>query len=334
MQIISSSLESASNVFLHAGYISAYARELRSWAYDPVGVTDWNVAEALRLEGETLGDVPAAAALALQGDWVQMALATAVFFGTLQVVSMRRTEHLAPVVGLLCLSMAMCSHGSGPDNPPVTAKPLVGVPALVDETQRDEYPWKDLELEPYAHPEDATHVILHGLVADAIINSRGRLSSLADIEREVGLPTNDPTEGMAQAIRAYGVDGWGREMSLSSNGSHYTVRSAGADGVFLTEDDMFVTVEQCRNESWDASRHVFFLRPHEGSVAVFFHAYPGKHFRFNHRSEARELTGTHLFDYLGVGDLTDQRRVVAEKAYASISEGLAYEPLVMQRSAL
>jgi hypothetical protein len=329
MRIISSSIEAASETFLHAGYVSAYPRSFGSYAYEPLGDLHWDVAEALRLEGETLGDAPIAAALSLNGDWLPMTLGVAVFFGAILAAYSLRERFAVPAVALLGLLSVTCSRGKTIDDP---SWPALRTPQIVIAEPPGDPPWKDLERRRYAHPGDATHVILHGIVADAIINFTTPVHDLAAIQDEVALPTTDLTEGEAYALRSYGLDGWGREMRLSTAGKRHTVTSAGADGMFRTEDDISLTVKQCDNESWDISRHVYFIRPHEGSVAVYYHRYPGTHFRYNHEKEARALTGTRLFDFLRPADLEDFQKTRAERIYASASEGLSHEPLIMQRS--
>lgn len=328
MQILASSIEKASEAFLHAGYISAYPREFEAYGYNTVSGVQYEVAEALRLEGETLAShIPSQdftsllAAVTGSGDWLPLALGCAGFFGALAgAYAVRQRLGGAPrlvgqiaacLIAVLCLAAATCST-SGPEPLP------------------DEAPWEGVEIRDYANPEDATFVILNGIIADGIINVGQAVETLPNIQNEVGLPASTLTEGQAYALKTYGLDGWGREMRLDREGNAYTVTSAGADGAFDSEDDISVTVAPCNNETWDVKRHAFFLREHEGSLLLFFHRWTGSHFLYRNPVEASELTGGELYDFLTTEDMYEELRSEVQTTWDEATDGLAHEPMVLQ----
>jgi hypothetical protein len=328
MQILASSITRASEVFLHAGYISANPRTFGGYMYSADSDVHYEVAESLRLEGETLAShIPAydpgslLAAVAGSGDWLTMALGTAGFFGGLAGVYLigKRLggaprlvgQMAAALVAALCLVAATCSTTGDPPLP-------------------EDPPWEGVEIKPYAHPEDATFVILHGIVADGITNLGRHITSLANIQDEVGLPASSLTEGQAYALQTYGLDGWGREMRLERIDNYYIVTSAGADGAFDTDDDISLRANPTCNENWDEQRRAFFLREQEGSIHIFFHRWTGAHFVYNDEDGSLALTGTDLFDYITEEDLYGEQIDLMQGAWDATTDGLAYEPMVMQ----
>lgn len=191
-------------------------------------------------------------------------------------------------------------------------------------------PWEGAELRDYENPELATLVLIHGIITPAIVNVGQPIANLANIQNEVGLPTQELTEGEAYAVQNYGLDGWGREMELTVLSGSYIVTSAGPDGELETADDIEVTVTQTNNSEFDYERSAFFLRRVDGDLHVFFHRWNGDLFEYNHRDEANVLTGSTLFDFWQESELEDSKFEQALAAYDAIDQEVEHEPLVLQ----
>jgi hypothetical protein len=196
-------------------------------------------------------------------------------------------------------------------------------------------PWRDVERRAYADPEAATQAILHGIIADGIGGVNFRVEELRHIQLEVGLPTDNPSEGMAYALKTYGYDGWGRDFRLTYGedewGTYmYTVTSAGADGSFDTEDDIAIEVGESTNESWDLWRWAFFLRrDRDGSLVSLFHRFRGEHFEYLHQAEAQALTDAEVFDLFDQGDL-EQWRDTFESQLDAAAADVDHDPILLQ----
>lgn len=330
MEILGASLTSAADTFLHSGYISAYPRALRPEQVFPdtytSSVTQVDVTEALRLSGEPLvgaagGSELGSGAVAVAGleGWPTVLLVAGGFFLALALVYLVRERlasrwwRLASVSSVAAVLLLIFFFTSTWPNLP------------------DSVPWKDVALQEYANPRQATQVLLDGIIADAIINVGQPIHSLANVQNEVGLPVKSLTKGQAYALRTYGIDGWGRAFRLSGPDSgKYRVTSAGEDGRFGTADDLSIAVQQCSNESWDQLRHAFFIRKVGDEHALFFHRWTGKHFRYHDREWAQKLTGGALFDVISSDySAGEGSKVALESRYEEVAEGLDHEPLVL-----
>jgi hypothetical protein len=335
MQILAASVDmpaaagKAADAFLHAGYISAYPRPLWSHAYgNGTTVVQLDMVDALRLKGETIaaavtgGDGTLAAAATANWEWAGTLAVAAGFFGFVGLLYLLQERftilkqgwRVAAVAGLALASFALTTCFEDP----LPSKP----------------PWEETQLQEYENPEMATKAILYGIVADGVQNVGESISSLANIQNEVGLPTATPTEGMAYALSTYGIDGWGREFRLEKETGAYDVRSAGPDGEFDNADDLGIKVSQCDDESWDQERLAWFLRRDGDKLNVFFHRWSGGHFEYNNEADAVEATGSKLFDLFTqdqLGDADDESRLTAATAaFDGFAAAGDHEPIVLQ----
>jgi len=336
MQILAASVDLAATalreggeLFLHAGYVSAYPRtfhwDMSELAAGHAPALQLDVADALRLEGEALGGAgdPGAAAAAVTGSGggpPELLVTVAASFAVLALLYLVRdrltgSRRVAGLAAALLAAVALPFFACGPD--PLPSRP----------------PWEGVTLRAYQHPEDATRVLLYGVIADGITNIRQPIDDLANIQDEVGLPTATPTEGEAYALRTYGIDGWGRPFRLGTReheyrGTLYVVTSAGADGAFDTADDLAATVDRCDNGDWDQSRWAFFYRRDGGELVALFHRWPGKLFEYTDEERARALTGGDLFDVSVPPAWVDTTRQAA--AYDQLAAAGDHEPLLLE----
>jgi hypothetical protein len=314
MKVLAASIQQAADTFLHAGYISAHPRALGTYAF-PGGPprVELDLAEARRLKGESLSATIAAA------DWQQVAGALC-FFGALgAVVLVRRrlsgarrglTTAAAVVLALLSLTLV----GWKQTGPPAAA------------------PWRGVARQSYADPAQATTALLHGLVADAVINhrSRRRIRSLARVRHSVALPlpASKLTRGMKYALRTYGLDGWGRPFHISGSWRKgYRIRSAGADGKLDTADDRQLRVRQAMGETWEATRHAFYLQKVGDRPAVLFRRHNGRLFRYRNRGGAMAATGSRAFDMLTLDEVPERSRKRLERLHTKLTLEAKHTPL-------
>ncbi|MBI5544431.1 MAG: hypothetical protein HY901_11105 [Deltaproteobacteria bacterium] len=322
MQIFAASAARAAETFLHAGYVSAYPREMY---LHPSGEPKLalELTEALRLKGETLasswtaGDgAGGAASLGGGGPWMPVLLAAAALVSGLVVWLLLRDR-----VSASGRRWAAAIAGAGSLVAGLACGP--GLPTVP--------PWQGVAVREYADPQQATVMLLNGLVADGIINVRQPIDSLANIQGEVGLPKKALTEGEAYALQTYGLDGWGREMKLvivEGEEVAYTVKSAGADGIFDSADDLAITVQQADEESWDSRRWAFFLRKGEQQTpTILFHRWGGELFRYSNRARAEALTGSSLFDALR-DEWSSEQRDALKARYETAAAAVGYEPVL------
>lgn len=325
MQILGASMMQVTMSFLHPGYISAYPRTFSPEMGYPLSYGDptlqMDMVSALHLQGDPVASAghvstPLTTSLAGLSGVSTAVMAALCFFGCLVLWALLR-EHVrgrfrAAFTLPPLMAMALWVVTCGPDPLP---------------TQK---PWEGVQVRAYANPSQATLAILHGIIADGIINVGQRVDTLANIQNEVGLPTATPSEGMAYALSTYGLDGWGREFRLSRADRQYTVTSAGADGAFDTADDLAMVVSQCDNGSWDNSRHAFFLRRSGTDHLLFVHRWTGDFFRYENRDDAEAMTGTRLFDVLRASDMYEDLRVKVEASYSQDASGVSDDPIVLQ----
>ena len=328
MKILASSIQQAADTFLHAGYISAYPRTLYSYGYgNSSPKMELDVAEALRLQGETLAAVTtsdptmAAAAVTSSGGWPTMLAGVAAIAGAVALIYWLRAHWPGPAL------RRAVSYGAVA----VMALAVVGGVHCRPEPLPTDQPWKDVALKSYADPAAATVLLLHGVIADGIENVGQPIDMLENIQNEIGLPLATLTRGQAYALKTYGIDGWGKAFRLTEAGGKYTVTSAGADGAFDSSDDLSVSVVQSEDSTWDSDRKTYFVRKGaDGKAVVLFHRWTGEHFVYKHPDKARALTGGALFDLWTLADLEPKQKTLAEGAYAKASSGKSHEPLVLQ----
>jgi len=336
MQILASSIDVPAGVakvadtFLHAGYISAYPRTLWVDTYgNQAPEIQLDMVEALRLKAEvvagatTSSDAPLAAVSSLgSGDWYTWVAAVAAFFGTVALLYFLQDRYAG---------LRRVWAGAGVAFLAVLAFFAVTCQAELP----DEEPWEEITLKEYENPELATKAILYGIIADGVHNIGQPVSSLANIQDEVGLPVAKPTEGQAYALQTYGIDGWGNDFRLTKEGGLYDVRSAGADGKFDTDDDLGIKIDQCDNESWDQHRWAFFVAKDGDSVMVLYHRWNGDHFKYNNRDKAEAATGDELFDLFTADDLAAENHdgdqlAFARAAFDAVAGQVDHAPLVLQ----
>ncbi len=232
MKIFSTSIESAADAFLHAGYVSAapsptdiYGEYNTLWATGDTGY-------ATSLDGAlTLADT-AVADSAMTG-WASFGVGLAEAAPALLGVT--------ALAGLLWMALRPAARGQLGRSPvPAGALSLGLASTLLFAACMA--PWHNLDPRQYENPEDATAVLMFGVVRDGLMAHQqdvGKASSLTGIRNHVALPLPILDEGPDYALQAYGLDGWGREMVFGVDGSSdYTLTSAGADGEEGTADDM------------------------------------------------------------------------------------------------
>jgi hypothetical protein len=344
MEILGASIIRSAQSFLHAGYISSSPYPFGKWSSltDMLGESaarstqGIEVAEALRVNGEPLLRVPgadaagrAAAISTSYGNWPATAAAVVCFFLGLWLAYWLR-RRLNGRFRWLSVALPVVSV--------MLALTCFGMPPLLAYPDRPPVPWEGVPLVPYRDPEKATQVLLHGIIADGLINAGRPIDNLAEIQHEIGLPLKSLTSGQSYALQTYGIDGWGREFRLAKGDNQYTVTSAGSDGRFDTGDDMSVTVAQCTKDMWDwyVHRHAYFIRKVDQDYLMFIHRWKGRFFRYNNEVLARTLTGDSLFDVLTATQVTayghgrvDHAPALRDAYESAVAASTATEPLVL-----
>jgi hypothetical protein len=202
---------------------------------------------------------------------------------------------------------------------------------------RDPAPWKGVETKTYVHPDAATRVLLYGLIADGLTNMREPVKALSEIQKEIGFPNKDLSEGQAHALRTFGIDGWGTPFRFLSMRDLYTVSSAGPDRAFGTEDDISLKTAAVSSDDWDSHRWAFFIRKESGTTYVFYHRAFCDLFCFRDFQTAAILTDSAVFDvaFQGVPRSEtaefDSRWPMDKSAaiYDAVAGRAAYDPLVL-----
>lgn len=304
MKILAASVELPGQHFLHAGYMSAYPRTFGEYGYDHLMFTDAipvNVASALTLSdssGHAASSREAVrmqpARIAEQG-WlfpylviILLALLLPVYYRTRRAATAEKRIRLDRGVFLLMIVMAVVLMGV-----------LFRNDSVVTELRPS--PWADSVRMAYADPEAATRVLLYGMIADGIANTRARVYSLAQVREEIALPVASLSAGEAYALDHYGLDGWGREFRLFHLMLTTVVTSDGADGKPGTADDFVLRLAPVDPDNWEKGRHAIFVRRHEGNYLMLFHRWPGGMFEYANKELARRLTNTAVFDCRDVG---------------------------------
>jgi len=323
MKILAGSLQSAADTFLHAGYISAYPRPYypHAYGYDSPKI-ELDLMEALRLKGEVLASgalpdgVAVTAQAAVHGGWSapQLLAAGLGLVGLGLAFKLRREWRHALLPMLASVALLIISPACGEKEEPLPTVP----------------PWQGKQAQIYENPELATKALLHGVVADALSNIGRDVTSLANIQNEVGLPLAAPGKGMEYALTHYGLDGWGKEMQLTKVSGKYQVASAGKDGKFGTTDDLKVQVGRCNDSNWDQHRYGHFIRDDGGETVLLIHRWRGEHFKYNDQNRAKRLTGGVLFDAIGAAKLSDKGKTLSQNALKTAAAKGKHKPLVLQ----
>jgi hypothetical protein len=348
MKILASALVDAVKSYLHVGYVSSAPRPIEpEEIYGPGSGGEvsmqLDMVEALRLQGEAAAAAAmpdggaTIASAAASGSVSMLGAAAAATAGAAGFAMLHRRLGLRPrmamaagaLAGLITAGQLSCIEPEDDFDQEAYEKSL---PA----------PWEDVELRAYADPEAATNAILHGIICSGIKGVDFPVRRLRHIQLEVGLPTNDPTEGMAYALQTYGYDGWGRELDFrvdqrQASGwtyrDHY-VTSAGADGELRTEDDIVLEVGVATEDADDGEPGkrgcgTFLRRDADGSLVSLFHRVRGDYFLYNHEDEAEALTGGDLFDMFTEADLSPWLDTLEEQ-YDTAAADTDHAPLLFQ----
>ena len=183
----------------------------------------------------------------------------------------------------------------------------------------------------YADPELATQAIMHGIIADAIVDAgskQTKIGSLSDLD--VGIPSSDPTPGMRHALENHTMDGWGRPFRFKGGWAvGYLVWSAGADGSFKTKDDIKARFELTGNYDWDYDREALYVTRSGDELVVLFHAWTGDTFEYHDLEKATDLTGSDLYDVVDLEKFGKHTRTYLKQAYEKASGNASHEPLVL-----
>lgn len=344
MKILASALVDAVRTYLHAGYVSGAPRPIDPHeVYSPETVGEvsmqLDMVEALRLQGEAA----AAAAMpdggatiataAASGSLSMLGAAAAATAGAAGFALLHRRLGLRPRMAMAAGALAGL----------ITAGQLSCI-GPEDDFDQEAYekslpaPWEDVELRAYADPEAATNAILNAIVCSGLKGVDFPVHELRHIQLEVGLPTDNPTEGMAYALQTYGYDGWGRELDFRVDVSEssgityrlYYVTSAGPDGELRTEDDISIDNEANREETpGQRGCGTFLRRDADGSLVSLFHRVRGEYFVYNHADEAEALTGDDLFDMFTEADLSPWLDTLEEQ-YDTVAAEVDHDPLLFQ----
>jgi hypothetical protein len=314
MRILAASIVEKVGTYMHPGYGSTSPRPFDPW-YAPSGAPDLSLdmVEALRLESG-----PTALAGSLEGQEAGLALVVVSVFAALGLAyhlggrtSRRRVALQAVPLGwsaILGVALALGAAGPGPAH-------------ASDASVR------------YANPELATRAIIHGLIADAIVDAGGKqtkIGSLEDLRDEIGIPAADPTPGMRHALEHYETDGWGRPLRLKGGWAvGYLVWSAGEDGKFKTADDIKTRVRLTGEYDWDEDREAFYVTKEAGRLVVLFHAWRGYTFEYHDRDKALQIAGSSLYDVVPLKKFDDPTRTTLGHAYKKAAKKADHDPLVL-----
>lgn len=340
MRILGASSTQTVEGFLHAGYISAMAHphgakpSLPSFSKDDIAI-QLDVDAALATE-------PVAQETTVKTSVTPGSLApfpsshgatppyghTAIFFGLLLglcIVRPKRRLHRLAVAGVALAGSAALLIAS-----------LSGPSASADEPSRPVPPANPASHRRYLHPEQATQVILYGLLADEIAaHSQGLALRVLMGEQDVpaqrkeipagvggAFPVLHPTARMKYAMNNASRDGWGNPFWLgweakTDTGQKLllgTITSAGPDGQLDTDDDLSVRIEPgiapmmaYRYQSRLPRRSprfrplAFFVRLVDGAPTLFFYAEPNQvphSLGYQDVAQVQKLTGGASFDYM------------------------------------
>jgi hypothetical protein len=253
-------------------------------------------------------------------------------------------------VALASLGVITCGVGTGSSK--VDVEVSIG-PEVIDSSgiglgMPAIRPWEGVPIQEYADPGSATVAIMNGLLADAVVNAPAGShdwfkainasesgAGLGAFFSEVGLPTKKPTAGEAYALLSFGRDGWGREFRMErgnwkTDEPEYWITSAGPDGEFDSADDIVLGVNRCSDRMWAgdtlAQSHAggvndmrwgFWIRKSGGSHVLLFHRWTGSKFVYSSKALAETLTGSALFDGMGVEELPPEGQALAAAAWDS-----------------
>ena len=362
MKIISANVTNVVSNFLHAGYGSKSSIPERfSIRHYPNKSPDLEleVAESLRLQGENLlGNVGPVDGQPLTNEmvsplfstsmeWTTALLACVTVFALIGIYYLMRdwvrigSPRLVSALTVVCVAMGVF---------------FITTTNFSTATADDEVPQQD-GLQKYVHPRDATLVIMHGILADPLINNENKIKSLSKLRKSVALPVADLTEGESYALKNFTREGWGNEFKLMRKKIkrkvevevdrhkrdrktrvrwknrpkkltkyRYTVISAGEDGEFNTPDDLTMVVKQTTNLRWPRERWAFFVTEKENKkMVLLYYRWPGDEFRARNPKDSRKLTGGKKFDLLAISKLPE-----FETSYSDLKETLQYRPLVLQ----
>lgn len=337
MQILGASLNVSVREFLHAGYLSCYPRTyvqqgvslLESQSANVIDVRqalqlknakrETEQAEGTRtVEAALPGQGLPAAVLASDGFAIAILF---FFFACLISVYRRRAPSIAGSTrrfwllgGVLTIVIAVVLYVVFPiDRAVFPLDHTLHLSTLPG-------PWEGIPIEQYEDPMAASEAILHTLVIPALAGCPVPAQSLAAIQYEVRfpLPTDRCTPGMLYAQRTYGRDGWGRDFRFETSPDvrRYRLTSAGADGVTGTSDDIIVTWDEWEDSrhkaSWESLLNGVYVSQAEGEPAVIIHRVADTLFRQAHAADARQLTGTHLFDAFSFAEMFPVRQSGSE----------------------
>ncbi len=327
MKIFAESLVQAADVFLHAGYISAYPQlyqaQLMKESAPRVAI---DMVKALLTAGgawpaeEAVGTLAATGGSGLVGTTLLGLGCIAGGLAAVHLTRRYRRGRCGPVQPLIAgVLAALLTMG------------LVGWGAREATAGRGGTSRVGVKRQKYVSPALATKALLHGVLADAIFNTkRKRIRSLAQVRDEVSLPIKARTPGMVYALRTYKRDGWGRPFRLrkAKDGAGYRISSAGPDGKQGTKDDLALTVQPADNSAWPFSVKVFYMRKVHQQSLVFFHRIQSKMFKYHNQGRSRLLTGTQLYDHF-VMDKRYESRLRFTKAFKKATNGGKQRPLMM-----
>jgi hypothetical protein len=338
MQILAGSIEAAETGFLHAGYISGYARSFEGHmlpqrllvekkgtdggqsglVMDLDRCVYIDTVAALKIEGEAPAVAPQVGVMrpgALDNGAGAFNLIVAVVFFSLVglgYMARRWIKGGGPSgrTVLYAFAIVLLLVGAVAVYVPVSSTMARAGWGLVSAGTKP--PWEGMTPQRYKDPALATRAIMQGIIADVLSSIPYPVTALTQIQKKVGLPVTEPTPGQAYALKTYGWDGWGRPFRLKATpgaeGNHYRnivctyeLTSAGPDGAFDTPDDISTTCFAPDEHGWDNAKSVLFARKAEGDWNVLCRCWEGRLFTFYDLNGARKLTGSDRYDLVNFG---------------------------------
>lgn len=303
MKIIASSTVPNESVFLHAGYISSMPRPFTLSHFVDVNKPEngvqplsLNVSKSLQLVGDksesttkaAIAPPPPLKSPTSDNSLAVMALGVALFFCCVGLLHYLRRYSQRLAFALL-MSLLFLSY--------------LGMNAY-SERRREDTEVISYNAHPvssgsssYKDPYSATLVIMHGLLANGVINTNEVITSLDQIHKKVAFPTTKLTAGMKYALDHYSCDGWGNPISFRTiNEDSYELSSLGADGKPNTKDDIVIRFKRANDENWDSLRWGWFAQKEGEILSVYFHRWPGELFEYLNKELAQQKSGSTLFD--------------------------------------
>jgi hypothetical protein len=309
MKIIASGAPIPVDVFLHAGYVSAYphADWFTSIPSRPDGIAVLNVDASLRLKDHSPSkQLSPSPSHPLLGGYARSlsSMAIGIILFVLLAGFLHRLRRRSPRLVVVLLSTLACCLVAGAVFDDMTQGRLHRAGAGRSSASGAA---STAGGSAYESPREATLVLMRGVIADAVINAEKDIRSLDDVRPYIGLPTPEPTESMSYAMSNFTRDGWGRPFEFSKTKTReesptvratYSLKSVGPDGTPNTDDDISMSLEQFAGGEFGLQDRAFFSVKKGNDVMVLFRRWPHGVLLPVNREAALRGTGDVMFDTL------------------------------------